>query len=60
MTLLAAQSSGRAGALGFLVVLLLLVTTWLLIRNMNARLRRLPKQFGDQPPAEDETEKADE
>ncbi len=43
--ILASASSSTAGALGFLVVLLLLVATWLLIRNMNQRLRRLPKSF---------------
>jgi hypothetical protein len=59
MTLLAASDSGRAGALGFLVVLLLLVITALLIRNMNARLRRLPKSF-DPPEPEEPQEKADE
>lgn len=56
MTLLAASDSGRAGALGFLVILLLLVVTALLIRNMNARLRRLPKEFGEPPPAEPQDE----
>ncbi|HVE74197.1 MAG TPA: hypothetical protein VNA30_03780 [Mycobacteriales bacterium] len=37
-----------AGPLGLLVVLLLVVATVLLIRNMNARLRRLPPRFEDQ------------
>jgi hypothetical protein len=40
--LLAADQGVSAGFLGLLVVLLLCVATALLIRNMNARLRRLP------------------
>jgi hypothetical protein len=40
--------SGSAGPLGLLIVLLLAITTVLLIRNMNARLKRLPKTF-DRP-----------
>jgi hypothetical protein len=39
-----------AGWLGFLIVVLLGVATFLLIRNMNARLKRLPDRF----PAEDD------
>jgi hypothetical protein len=46
--LLAADDGVSAGYLGLLVVLLLCVATALLIRNMNARLRRLPKSFDDQ------------
>ena len=34
-----------AGWLGFLIVVLLGVATFLLIRNMNARLKRLPDRF---------------
>ena len=34
-----------AGWLGFLIVVLLGVVTVLLIRNMNARLKRLPRSF---------------
>jgi hypothetical protein len=51
--LLAAGAGDAAGALGFLVVLLLLVITALLIRNMNSRLKRLPKDFDPEPPAGD-------
>ena len=46
--LLAAEvdpSRVSAGPLGLLVVLLMLVATALLVRNMNARLRKLPKEF---------------
>ena len=46
---LAAAPSGTAGPLGLLVVLLIGVALVLLIRNMNARLRRLPPSF-DPPP----------
>lgn len=46
MNLAAAGVDGvSAGWLGFIVVVLLGVVTALLIRNMNARLRRLPKSF---------------
>ena len=47
-----------AGPLGLLVVVLMILATVLLIRNMNARLRRLPREFPEQhddtrPAAED-------
>ncbi len=37
-----------AGPLGLLVVVLMILATVFLIRNMNARLRRLPREFPDQ------------
>jgi hypothetical protein len=37
-----------AGPLGLLVVVLMILATVLLIRNMNARLRRLPREFPEQ------------
>ena len=41
-----AEGAGEyAGPLGFLVVLLLGVATVLLIRNMSARIKRLPDSF---------------
>ena len=54
------MSSGSAGPLGFLIVLLLAVATVLLIRNMNARLRRLPATFEDpaSPPDDPSDESA--
>ena len=52
---LAAASSSTAGPLGLLVVLLIGISLVLLIRNMNARLRRLPKSFDEPPPPEDPT-----
>ena len=40
---------GLAGPTGLVIILLLVIGTILLIRNMNARLRRLPESF-DEPP----------
>ena len=48
--ILAAGDTGSAGPLGLLVVLLLFVATVLLIRNMNARLKRLPTSFDPADP----------
>ena len=39
--------SAAAGPLGLLVIVLIGVATALLIRNMNGRLRRLPREFPD-------------
>ncbi len=44
------RSGSLAGPLGLLVIVLLAVGTVLLIRNMNARLRRLPDRFPTQDP----------
>ncbi len=54
MTVLAAvdPSSVGAGPFGLLIVLLMGVATVFLIRNMSARLKRLPREFpppGEQP-----------
>jgi hypothetical protein len=38
-----------AGPIGLLIVLLMLVATFFLIRNMNGRLKRLPREFPEQP-----------
>ena len=51
---LAAQGEISAGPLGFLVVVLIAVATVLLIRNMNARLRRMPRSFDAPPPDPDD------
>jgi F0F1-type ATP synthase assembly protein I len=48
-----------AGPLGLLVVLLMGLATVLLIRNMNARLKRLPEQFPP-PEAKDDPKVRDE
>ncbi|HEU5107797.1 MAG TPA: hypothetical protein VFT95_04400 [Micromonosporaceae bacterium] len=55
------RTGGLAGPLGLLLVVLLAVATVLLIRNMNARLRRLPSEFPD-PAAggEADVDRADE
>lgn len=53
-----ASGTGSAGPLGLLVVLLLAVATVLLIRNMNARLRRLPPSFDPPTPPEDGTDES--
>ena len=57
MTLLAkgGVDGVSAGWLGFLIVVLLCVVTALLIRNMNARLKRLPKSFPDPNQDDDAT-----
>ena len=39
------RSGGLAGPTGLVIILLLVVGTILLIRNMNSRLRRLPERF---------------
>lgn len=44
-----------AGPLGLLVILLMVIATVFLIRNMNSRLRKLPREF---PPPEDRDPKA--
>lgn len=41
------MGDGIAGPLALLIIVLLAVATILLIRNMNARLRRLPDRFPD-------------
>jgi F0F1-type ATP synthase assembly protein I len=46
--IVAAAPNGTAGPLGLLVVLLIGVALVLLIRNMNGRLKRLPRSF-DEP-----------
>ena len=44
-----------AGPLGFVILLLMLIATFLLIRNMNARIKRLPREFPDQDEPEHPT-----
>ena len=45
-----------AGPLGLLVVVLMILATVLLIRNMNARLRRLPREFPEHRPEHQQDE----
>lgn len=53
--ILASSHSSSAGPLGLLLILLIGVATVLLVRNMNGRLRNLPREFPDkdapEPPA---------
>ncbi|MEJ3741931.1 hypothetical protein WEI85_01335 [Actinomycetes bacterium KLBMP 9797] len=42
------RSGGLAGPMGLFIIVLLAIATVLLIRNMNARLRRLPSSFAPQ------------
>ncbi len=54
MLLLAVEErSINAGPIGLVIVLLMLIATFLLIRNMNSRIKRLPREF----PESDETKK---
>jgi hypothetical protein len=57
------RSGSLAGPTGLLIILLLVIGTVLLIRNMNARLRRLPDRFPqqttDEPAPGDAAEAAD-
>ncbi|MFU8849626.1 hypothetical protein ACNAW0_01330 [Micromonospora sp. SL1-18] len=43
------RTGGLAGPMGLFLIVLLATATILLIRNMNARLRRLPDRFPQQP-----------
>jgi hypothetical protein len=47
------RTGGLAGPMGLFLIVLLATATVLLIRNMNARLRRLPERFPDQQPPAD-------
>jgi hypothetical protein len=47
---------GKASPFGLLIVVLLLIGTFLLVRNMNSRLKKLPESFEkDQQPDDDGT-----
>ena len=43
------RSGSLAGPIGAFIIAALVVVTVLLIRNMNARIRRLPDRFPDPP-----------
>ncbi|MFD6562832.1 hypothetical protein [Micromonospora profundi] len=49
------RTGGLAGPMGLFLILLLATATILLIRNMNARLRRLPDRFPQQTRSTDPT-----
>ena len=53
------RSGSLAGPAGLLIIVLLSIATVLLIRNMNARLRRLPDRFPDQVDQDVEQDKAE-
>jgi hypothetical protein len=48
------RTGGLAGPTGLVIILLLIIGTVLLVRNMNQRLRRLPRSF-DTPDVKDST-----
>ena len=55
------RSGSLAGPLGLLIIVLLIIATVLLIRNMNKRLRRLPERFPNQDePATDRQSSPDQ
>ena len=55
MIALAAEEGGiGAGPIGFVILLLMIVATFLLIRNMNTRIKRLPREFPDQTARKDD------
>lgn len=46
---------GKASPFGLLIVVLLLIGTFLLVRNMNSRLKKLPESFEADGKADDGT-----
>jgi hypothetical protein len=52
------RSGSLAVPMGLLIILLLAIGTILLIRNMNARLRRLPASFDEPPQSDADTDNA--
>lgn len=53
-------AQAQSGPLGLLIILLLLLLTWLLIRNMGKHLRRVPERFPGETDADDATAEAPE
>ena len=53
------RSGGLAGPMGLLIIVLLAIATVLLIRNMTARIRRLPAEFPDPDKPATSSEKRD-
>ena len=43
------EPGGSAGYIALLIIVLLFVATALLIRDMSGRLKRMPKEFDQQP-----------
>ena len=56
------RSGGLAGPMGLFIIVLMAIATVFLIRNMTARIKRLPAEFPDpsagNSPASDESEAA--
>jgi hypothetical protein len=53
------RSGSMAGPMGLLIILLLGIVTVLLIRNMSARIRRLPDRFPEQDEPDERAEPTD-
>jgi hypothetical protein len=53
------RTGGLAGPMGLFLIVLLAIATVLLIRNMNARLRRLPDRFPEQQQASEDRDPAE-
>jgi hypothetical protein len=54
------RSGGLAGPMGLLIIVLLAIVTIFLIRNMTARIKRLPAEFPDNTTGEaDEQARSD-
>ncbi|MCW2609585.1 MAG: hypothetical protein QOC93_3537 [Actinomycetota bacterium] len=49
------RTGALAGPLGLFLIILLLIATVLLIRNMSSRIRKLPPEFPEPPADRDET-----
>lgn len=50
------RSGGLAGPTGLVIILMMIIGTVLLIRNMNKRLRRLPSSFSEPKPSTKDSE----
>jgi hypothetical protein len=48
VVLAVAEEELKTGPIGLLIVLLMLIATAFLIRNMNSRIKRLPREFPGQ------------
>lgn len=53
------RSGGLAGPMGLLIIVLMAIATVFLIRNMTARIKRLPAEFPDNDTAASGDHKAD-
>jgi hypothetical protein len=53
------RSGGLAGPMGLLIIVLMAIATVFLIRNMTARIKRLPAEFPDTESSRTETSRTD-